>query len=173
MTKMLDFKNVELYYDHVYALKGVSINLENCARKLEFKIYDSSYKLRKVFKEQRDFAPGWVNFIHAMTLFEMTTSTLDIGGRELREVFQLLTAPGSHLSTVQLGIGGIPNAVLEHLRSEVNRNYLTWLKRRHGVILLQLLKRRSFSSLRIVESWGVPKDTTPFKKSLCAPSMLH
>nr|WP_298849100.1 ABC transporter ATP-binding protein [uncultured Ruegeria sp.] len=28
MTKMLDFKDVELYYDHVYALKGVSIELE-------------------------------------------------------------------------------------------------------------------------------------------------
>lgn len=28
MSKMLEFKNVELYYDHVYALKGVSINLE-------------------------------------------------------------------------------------------------------------------------------------------------
>jgi branched-chain amino acid transport system ATP-binding protein len=27
MTEMLDFKDVELYYDHVYALKGVSINL--------------------------------------------------------------------------------------------------------------------------------------------------
>ena len=25
---MLEFKNVELYYDHVYALKGVSIDLE-------------------------------------------------------------------------------------------------------------------------------------------------
>nr|WP_108859850.1 ABC transporter ATP-binding protein [Ruegeria sp. Alg231-54] len=28
MTKMLEFKDVELYYDHVYALKGVSIDLE-------------------------------------------------------------------------------------------------------------------------------------------------
>nr|WP_299951238.1 ABC transporter ATP-binding protein [uncultured Ruegeria sp.] len=28
MSKMLDFKDVELYYDHVYALKGVSIDLE-------------------------------------------------------------------------------------------------------------------------------------------------
>nr|WP_209599119.1 ABC transporter ATP-binding protein [Ruegeria sp. HKCCSP351] len=28
MTKMLDFKDVELYYDHVYALRGVSIDLE-------------------------------------------------------------------------------------------------------------------------------------------------
>ena len=28
MTKMLDFQNVELYYDHVYALKGVSIELQ-------------------------------------------------------------------------------------------------------------------------------------------------
>ncbi|MBG6154287.1 branched-chain amino acid transport system ATP-binding protein [Labrenzia sp. EL_159] len=28
MAKMLDFANVELYYDHVYALKGVSIDLE-------------------------------------------------------------------------------------------------------------------------------------------------
>lgn len=28
MTKMLDFKDVELYYDHVYALKEVSIDLE-------------------------------------------------------------------------------------------------------------------------------------------------
>jgi branched-chain amino acid transport system ATP-binding protein len=28
MSKMLEFKDVELYYDHVYALKGVSINLE-------------------------------------------------------------------------------------------------------------------------------------------------
>jgi len=28
MTKILDFQNVELYYDHVYALKGVSINVE-------------------------------------------------------------------------------------------------------------------------------------------------
>ena len=28
MPKMLDFKDVELYYDHVYALKGVSIDLE-------------------------------------------------------------------------------------------------------------------------------------------------
>lgn len=27
MTKMLSFENVELYYDHVYALKGVSIDL--------------------------------------------------------------------------------------------------------------------------------------------------
>ncbi|MCA8881103.1 MAG: ABC transporter ATP-binding protein [Rhodobacteraceae bacterium] len=27
MTKMLSFDNVELYYDHVYALKGVSIDL--------------------------------------------------------------------------------------------------------------------------------------------------
>lgn len=27
MTKMLSFENVELYYDHVYALKGVSIHL--------------------------------------------------------------------------------------------------------------------------------------------------
>ena len=27
MTKMLSFENVELYYDHVYALKGVSIEL--------------------------------------------------------------------------------------------------------------------------------------------------
>ncbi|MCP4383332.1 MAG: ABC transporter ATP-binding protein [Hyphomicrobiales bacterium] len=29
MSKMLEFKDVELYYDHVYALKGVSIDLEN------------------------------------------------------------------------------------------------------------------------------------------------
>ncbi len=28
MTVMLDFKDVELYYDHVYALKGVSLTLE-------------------------------------------------------------------------------------------------------------------------------------------------
>lgn len=28
MSKMLEFQNVELYYDHVYALKGVSIELE-------------------------------------------------------------------------------------------------------------------------------------------------
>ncbi len=28
MTQMLSLKNVELYYDHVYALKGVSIDLE-------------------------------------------------------------------------------------------------------------------------------------------------
>ncbi|MDF3607964.1 ABC transporter ATP-binding protein [Paracoccus sp. DMF-8] len=28
MTRMLDFDNVELYYDHVYALKGVSIHLD-------------------------------------------------------------------------------------------------------------------------------------------------
>lgn len=28
MTSMLSFKNVELYYDHVYALKGVSIDLQ-------------------------------------------------------------------------------------------------------------------------------------------------
>lgn len=28
MSKMLEFKDVELYYDHVYALKGVSIDLE-------------------------------------------------------------------------------------------------------------------------------------------------
>ncbi len=28
MSKMLQFDNVELYYDHVYALKGVSIDLE-------------------------------------------------------------------------------------------------------------------------------------------------
>lgn len=28
MTKMLSFDNVELYYDHVYALKGVSIDLD-------------------------------------------------------------------------------------------------------------------------------------------------
>ena len=28
MTKILDFQNVELYYYHVYALKGVSINVE-------------------------------------------------------------------------------------------------------------------------------------------------
>ena len=28
MTQMLSLNNVELYYDHVYALKGVSINLE-------------------------------------------------------------------------------------------------------------------------------------------------
>ena len=27
MTNMLDFKDVELYYDHVYALKGVSLNV--------------------------------------------------------------------------------------------------------------------------------------------------
>ena len=27
MTSMLDFKDVELYYDHVYALKGVSLNV--------------------------------------------------------------------------------------------------------------------------------------------------
>jgi branched-chain amino acid transport system ATP-binding protein len=27
MNKMLEFKDVELYYDHVYALKGVSIDL--------------------------------------------------------------------------------------------------------------------------------------------------
>ncbi|MGN7868554.1 ABC transporter ATP-binding protein [Paracoccus sp. 22332] len=27
MTRMLDFENVELYYDHVYALKGVSLDL--------------------------------------------------------------------------------------------------------------------------------------------------
>lgn len=27
MTTMLDFKDVELYYDHVYALKGVSLNV--------------------------------------------------------------------------------------------------------------------------------------------------
>jgi branched-chain amino acid transport system ATP-binding protein len=27
MTTMLDFKNIELYYDHVYALKGVSLSL--------------------------------------------------------------------------------------------------------------------------------------------------
>lgn len=27
MTAMLDFKDVELYYDHVYALKGVSLNV--------------------------------------------------------------------------------------------------------------------------------------------------
>ena len=28
MSKMLEFKNVELFYDHVYALKGVSVDLE-------------------------------------------------------------------------------------------------------------------------------------------------
>ncbi len=28
MTAMLDFRDVELYYDHVYALKGVSIDLD-------------------------------------------------------------------------------------------------------------------------------------------------
>lgn len=28
MSKMLEFSNIELYYDHVYALKGVSINLD-------------------------------------------------------------------------------------------------------------------------------------------------
>lgn len=28
MTEMLNFKDVELYYDHVYALKGVSMNLQ-------------------------------------------------------------------------------------------------------------------------------------------------
>lgn len=28
MSKMLEFKDVELYYDHVYALRGVSIDLE-------------------------------------------------------------------------------------------------------------------------------------------------
>ena len=28
MTEMLNFKDVELYYDHVYALKGVSINVQ-------------------------------------------------------------------------------------------------------------------------------------------------
>lgn len=28
MTRMLDFNNVELFYDHVYALKGVSIHLD-------------------------------------------------------------------------------------------------------------------------------------------------
>ena len=28
MSKMLEFKDIELYYDHVYALKGVSIDLE-------------------------------------------------------------------------------------------------------------------------------------------------
>lgn len=28
MTKMLEFKNVELFYDHVYALRGVSIDLQ-------------------------------------------------------------------------------------------------------------------------------------------------
>ncbi|NKB53856.1 MAG: ATP-binding cassette domain-containing protein [Rhizobiaceae bacterium] len=28
MTTMLDFKNVELYYDHVYALKGVSLTVK-------------------------------------------------------------------------------------------------------------------------------------------------
>ena len=28
MTALLKFKNVELYYDHVYALKGVSINID-------------------------------------------------------------------------------------------------------------------------------------------------
>ena len=28
MTRMLSFDNVELYYDHVYALKGVSIHLD-------------------------------------------------------------------------------------------------------------------------------------------------
>ncbi|MFK7877134.1 MAG: ABC transporter ATP-binding protein, partial [Paracoccaceae bacterium] len=27
MTAMLEFKDVELYYDHVYALKGVSLNV--------------------------------------------------------------------------------------------------------------------------------------------------
>ncbi len=27
MTKILDFQNVELYYDHVYALKGVSVDV--------------------------------------------------------------------------------------------------------------------------------------------------
>ena len=27
MSTMLNFENVELYYDHVYALKGVSISL--------------------------------------------------------------------------------------------------------------------------------------------------
>ncbi len=28
MTALLDFKDVELYYDHVYALKGVSLNVD-------------------------------------------------------------------------------------------------------------------------------------------------
>ena len=28
MTEMLNFKDVELYYDHVYALKGVSLDLQ-------------------------------------------------------------------------------------------------------------------------------------------------
>ncbi len=28
MTALLKFENVELYYDHVYALKGVSINID-------------------------------------------------------------------------------------------------------------------------------------------------
>ena len=31
MTAILDFKNVELYYDHVYALKGVSIQVDEGA----------------------------------------------------------------------------------------------------------------------------------------------
>ncbi len=28
MTEMLNFKDVELYYDHVYALKGVSLTMQ-------------------------------------------------------------------------------------------------------------------------------------------------
>ncbi|NIP88855.1 MAG: ATP-binding cassette domain-containing protein, partial [Gammaproteobacteria bacterium] len=28
MTNMLQFSEVELYYDHVYALKGISLDLE-------------------------------------------------------------------------------------------------------------------------------------------------
>ena len=28
MDKLLNFENVELYYDHVYALKGVSVHLD-------------------------------------------------------------------------------------------------------------------------------------------------
>jgi len=27
MNQILDFRNVELYYDHVYALKGVSLSV--------------------------------------------------------------------------------------------------------------------------------------------------
>jgi len=42
-----------------------------------------------------------------MTLEAMSSSTVTIGGRELQTVFALLTAPGSHITTVQFGVGSV------------------------------------------------------------------
>jgi len=52
-----------------------------------------------------DRTNGANSMANDMTLEAMSTSNLMVGGRELHAIFAVLTAPGSHITTVQFGVG--------------------------------------------------------------------